>query len=125
MDVYSGIYRIINYSTDKEFEMVKAFFIGNIIFFILLIPCVYLFKKYKNPYKLIMVFGKKGSGKTTFLTKTAYYYIRKGRPVYSTVYVPGAYLFDVNEIGKKICTGYIYSRINWPALPDIIISSFG
>lgn len=81
--------------------MIKVFFICYIIFFILLIPCVYLFKKYKNPYKLIMVFGKKGSGKTTFLTKTAYKYIRKGRPVYSTVYVPGAYLFDVNEIGKK------------------------
>lgn len=64
-----------------------------------LIPVMILFFKYRNPYRLIMVFGKKGSGKTTFLAKTAYRYIRKGRPVYSTVYVPGAYLFDVNNIG--------------------------
>ena len=66
---------------------------------VVIIPCAILFKKYKNPYKLIMVFGKKGSGKTTFLVKTAYKYIMKGYPVYSTVYVPGANLFDVNNIG--------------------------
>lgn len=69
------------------------------IFFALLIPCVYLFKKYKNPFKLIMVFGKKGSGKTTFLAKMAYKYIMKGYPVYSTVYVPGANIFNVENIG--------------------------
>ena len=62
--------------------------------------CIVMLIKYKNPYKLIMVFGKKGSGKTTFLVKTAYRFIRKGRPVYSTVYVPGAYMFDVNNIGR-------------------------
>lgn len=77
----------------------KTILILTLIFFMILIPCIILFMRYKNPYKLIMVFGKKGSGKTTFLAKTAYKYIRKGRPVYSTVYVPGAYLFDVNKIG--------------------------
>lgn len=62
--------------------------------------CIVLFMRYRNPYKLIMVFGKKGAGKSTFLAKTAYYYIRRGRPVYSTIYVPGAYLFDVDDIGR-------------------------
>lgn len=71
-----------------------------ICFFILITPIIFLARKYRNPYKLIMVFGKKGSGKTTFLTKTAQQYIKKGRPVYSTVYVPGTHLFDVQEIGK-------------------------
>lgn len=80
-------------------EMVKAFAVFMIVFAIILTPCIILFFKYRNPYKLIMVFGKKGSGKTTFLTKTAIKYIKKGRPVYSTVYVPGAHLFDVNKIG--------------------------
>lgn len=74
-----------------------------IIFLILLMAaitfCVIMARKYRNPYKLIMVFGKKGSGKTTFLSKTAYQYIRKGRPVYSTVYVPGTNLFDVQKVG--------------------------
>ena len=56
---------------------------------------------FRNPYKLIMVFGKKGSGKTTFITKMARKYIKHGVKVYSTVPVPGAYLFDVKNVGFK------------------------
>lgn len=57
-------------------------------------------KKYLNPYKLIMVFGKKGSGKTTFLTKIAIKNLRKGVTVYSTIDIPGTYKFKVDDIGK-------------------------
>ena len=32
---------------------------------------------YRNPYKLYMVFGKKGSGKTTLMTKLAIQYQKK------------------------------------------------
>ena len=74
-------------------------FIFLFIFFALLIPFTYLTYKYRNPYKLIMVFGKKGSGKTTFLAKTAYRYLKKGYPVYSTEKVPGVIQFDVQKIG--------------------------
>lgn len=70
-----------------------------IILVILLCQFVYLTCKYRNPYKLIMVFGKKGSGKTTFLAKTAYRYLKKGYPVYSTEKVPGVIQFDVQKIG--------------------------
>ena len=38
--------------------------------------------KYRNPYKLYMVFGKKGSGKTTLMTKLALQYQKKGWRVY-------------------------------------------
>lgn len=69
-------------------------------FVLALIPFLYLCRKYRNPYKLIMVFGKKGSGKTTFLAKTAYQYLKKGYPVYSTERIPGVVQFDVSEIGK-------------------------
>ena len=68
-------------------------------FWFLIMFCMYFSFKYRNPYRLIMVFGKKGSGKTTFLTKTAVKAIRKGKTVYSTVEVPGAHLFDVQNIG--------------------------
>ena len=68
-------------------------------FWFLMIFCMYFSFKYRNPYRLIMVFGKKGSGKTTFLTKTAVNAMRKGKAVYSTVEVPGAVLFDVQNIG--------------------------
>lgn len=74
-------------------------FLFLICLFVLISVFVFLSIRFRNPYKLIMVFGKKGAGKTTFLAKTAFQYIRKGRPVYSTVYVPGAYLFDVSRIG--------------------------
>lgn len=55
--------------------------------------------RYRNPYRLIMVFGKKGSGKTTFIVKMTHKYLKRGFQVYSTVPVPGAYLFDVSKIG--------------------------
>ena len=74
-------------------------YILTFIFVVLLIPFVYLCRKYRNPYKLIMVFGKKGSGKTTFLAKTAYKYLKKGYPVFSTEKVPGVIRFDVEKIG--------------------------
>lgn len=70
------------------------------LLFFCLAACFVLAYRYRNPYKLVMVFGKKGSGKTTFLTKTALKSIRKGKSVYSTVPVPGAVLFDVDDVGK-------------------------
>lgn len=41
-------------------------------------------KKYINPYKLVFIFGKKGSGKSTHLSKMAYKSLIKGKTVYST-----------------------------------------
>ncbi len=52
----------------------------------------YHFFKYRNPYKLFMVFGKKGSGKTTLMCKMALKYRKKGWHVYSNVHIPGTYL---------------------------------
>lgn len=68
-------------------------------FFVFVAWVMVMSRKYRNPYKLVMVFGKKGSGKTTFLAKKAVQYMRMGRKVYSTVYVPGVELFDVQQIG--------------------------
>lgn len=75
-----------------------------IIFAIIAILLVFhlLTKKYLNPFKLTMVFGKKGSGKTTFLIKDAYKYLRKGWTVYTSIPVPGCRMFDVSMLGK--CT---------------------
>lgn len=56
--------------------------------------------KYRNPYKLYMVFGKKGSGKTTLMTKTALKYLKKGWTVYSDRYIPGCRQFDTSDFGK-------------------------
>lgn len=76
---------------------------GLFYFIIILFIIFFVFdkatKSYVNPYKLIMIFGKKGSGKTTTLTKIAITDIRKGKKVYSTVKIPGTYFFNVNSIG--------------------------
>lgn len=75
-----------------------------IIFFLLSIFIAYHLIKYSNPYKLYMVFGKKGSGKTTFMCKLALKYskkkwFKKSRPVYCNTYVPGTYYFEAEDIG--------------------------
>lgn len=70
-----------------------------IILILLMILFLLLTNKYLNPYKLIMIFGKKGSGKTTTLTKIALKELKRKRKVYSTVEIPSTYLFNTDDIG--------------------------
>lgn len=55
--------------------------------------------KYRNPYKLFMVFGKKGSGKSTLMCKLALKYSKKGFQVYCNSYIPGTYYFNAEDVG--------------------------
>lgn len=77
----------------------------NIIYALfIIIPCGmvifhFLTKKYINPFKLIFVFGKKGSGKSTFLARRAIEYMRAGFIVYSNIDIPGTIPFDVENFG--------------------------
>ena len=99
-----------------------------IVFISLVAFCGFMAYKYRNSYKLRLVFGKKGSGKSTLLTKKAIQYMRKGKVVYSTMYVPGAHIFDVQLLGK--CTfpresvvfidevGMIWDNRNFKAFRD-------
>lgn len=77
-----------------------------IIGFFILILCFALYaRNYSNPYKLFMCFGKKGSGKSTFLIKQALYYQKKGFAVYTNIQdctVSGVRLIDVNQLGKFV-----------------------
>lgn len=64
-----------------------------------------LTRQYLNPYKLYLVFGKKGSGKSTFLVKTAYQHIRKGWLVYTNMdefTLPGVRHIDIQHIGDFV-----------------------
>lgn len=90
-----------------------CYFIVGFTLFIL--AFLFYTRKYRNPYKLIMVFGKKGSGKSTFMTKTAIQQLRKGRVVYSTVDIPGTRLFDVEQVG----------RCNFPEQSIVLIDEVG
>lgn len=62
-------------------------------------------KKYKNPYKLYMVFGKKGSGKSSYLAKLALKYSRKKYIIYTNMIdlnIPSVRYIDPKEIGKFV-----------------------
>lgn len=57
-----------------------------------------LTRKYVNPYKTVLYYGKKGCGKTTMLTKIAINAIREGKTVYSNVKIPGTLLFNPKHL---------------------------
>ena len=58
-----------------------------VIFLVLMISCLVfhrLTRSFLNPYKLVFVFGKKGSGKSTLIQKLSNQYYKRGWTVYST-----------------------------------------
>ena len=77
-----------------------------IIFFSVFCFCYYLhYRKFINPYKLYLVFGKKGSGKSSFLVKQAIYYHKKGYTVYSNMedlMLPYVRIIDADQLGDFV-----------------------
>lgn len=75
------------------------FFVIFFIFIFAFIALKLVFRKYINPYKLIMMFGKKGCGKSTTLTKLALKYHKLGWTVYSTEVTPYSFQISPDQIG--------------------------
>lgn len=73
----------------------------DILFFIFLFGFLFdrLTRKYVNPYRLYMIFGKKGSGKTTYIAKHAIKYLKAGWTVYCNIEIPGTILFNPEQLG--------------------------
>lgn len=62
-------------------------------------------RRYLNPYKLYLVFGKKGSGKSTYLVRLARRYLKKGWLVYTNMeelFIPGVRHFKVDHLGDYV-----------------------
>lgn len=62
-------------------------------------------KKLNNPYKLYMVFGKKGSGKSCYLCKIAKKYQKKGYTIYTNMdemTLKGIRIINVENLGKQV-----------------------
>lgn len=73
-----------------------------LIFFGLLFAFALYTRKFNNPYKLYLLFGKKGSGKTTFLIRKALYYLNRGWNVYTNIeelFIPGVRHIDAAGLG--------------------------
>lgn len=71
-----------------------------ITLFLILSGFLYLNYKYQNPYKLIFVFGKKGSGKSCYMVRQMLRYLRRGWNVYTDmadVRIPGVRVIDVHR----------------------------
>lgn len=65
----------------------------------------YTTRKYLNPYKLYLVFGKKGSGKSTYLVKLAQTHLKKGWNVYTNMdelFMEGVRHFDIQHLGEFV-----------------------
>lgn len=80
----------------------------KIILIIVIYICLihpWIFKKYKNPYKLYMIFGKKGSGKSSYLCKLAKQYQKRGYYVYTNMpdcVIPNIRIIDPDDLGDFI-----------------------
>ena len=62
-------------------------------------------RKYLNPYRLFLIFGKKGSGKSTYLTKLAVKYMKKGWTIYTNMedlMIPGVRFFTIEHLGNYV-----------------------
>lgn len=77
-----------------------CFWLGLIFVFIVLFQLATI--PFSNPYTLTMIFGKKGSGKTTTMVKIAHKALRRGQQVYSNVPIPGCFLISDADIGFKM-----------------------
>ena len=73
------------------------------IFISIIIGLVIYSSKFNNPYKLIFIFGKKGSGKSTLMVKYMVKYLKKGWTVYTDmvgVNISGVRFFDTNKLAE-------------------------
>lgn len=69
-------------------------------------------KKFNSPYTLTMIFGKKGSGKTTIMTKMMVKDLKKGWNVYTDIEginVPGVRFFNLHDL--EVCSPPPHSAV--------------
>ena len=72
----------------------------------------YLSNKYNNPNKLIFIFGKKGSGKSTYMVSLMLQHLKKGWNVYTNmedVNIPGVRIFPTDQL--KTCVPEPHSAL--------------
>lgn len=79
------------------------------VYVLLFIVFCFVYKKatakYRNPYRLYMVFGKKGSGKSSFLVRKAIEYQKKGYTVYTNMSdccLEGVRIINPDDLGDFV-----------------------
>lgn len=80
------------------------------ILFTLILVWHFLTKKYLNPYKLYIIFGPKGIGKSTLLQKLADYYIKRHYNVYCNIgdcNAPGVIQIPIDDLPRLSRAGHL------------------
>lgn len=72
-----------------------------LLFLLFIFLIVFLKRRYSNPFKLIFVFGKKGSGKSCYLVHEIKKHLKKGWTVYTDfpVNLDGVRYINANDLG--------------------------
>lgn len=76
-----------------------------IIILVLLAVLIFLDRKLKNPYKLYLILGNKGTGKTAYMATLAHKYKKKGYKVYSN--------FDLMGLSEIIGDDYYNKKYEY------------
>jgi len=101
-----------------------SFALGLFKFSLFLILFIFIFllvtDRYANHYKLYMIFGKKGAGKSTTLAKLARQHIKRGWTVYSTEHIDGVYYIPPEMIGFVELVDFNYHPFNINDYPKIL-----
>jgi len=74
-----------------------------VVFAVILAFCLYS-RRFANPNKLIFIFGKKGSGKSTYMVKLMLKHIKHGWTVYTNMFdvnIPGVRLFRLEDLKTR------------------------
>lgn len=76
------------------------FYVIFILFFSLFGIFCFLSNKYRNPYKLIFIFGKKGSGKSCLMVNRLLYYYKRGWTCYTDmpVKIPNVRIINASDL---------------------------
>lgn len=72
-----------------------------IFIFVLIIGFSVFMSKFNTPYKLTMILGRKGSGKSSLMVCKMLYYYRRGWTIYTDligIKLPGIRIFDIKQL---------------------------
>lgn len=104
-----------------------SIFLGSCVFFFIF---HLLTRKYLNPYKLYLIFGKKGSGKSTSAAVWAHKYNKQGRFVFSNLALPNVFHIEPSDVGKYSFpegsviiideAGMVYDNRKFKSFPDYV-----
>lgn len=111
-----------------------GFSVFLVVLFLVILVLFFMSKPFLNPYRLYMVFGKKGSGKTTLMTKLSVQYYKKGWSVFSNCHIPCATEIDVRLLGTFVPppnsvllldeVGMIWDNRHYKDFPDAVRDYF-